>query len=188
MHDVHLWAGRRYLILLIFGVDPLCLRPPSGRDGEHPGMGRGVSAVPLEFHSLGVLPGPGRGLRLHAPRPQKRTPEIFRGLPPDPGQAHRRDTWKGHRPAGCIRAAGRDCDHLQRCHAIDVQHHQQPLPYKCQPDSHHDPHLTADLCDLYLFPAAWPQRGQYLGKGLYLSVFWAYCFCIIFWRRDGVYH
>ena len=40
-----------------------------------------VPAVPLEFHPLGLLSGAGRGLRLHAPRPETEPPALFRGLP-----------------------------------------------------------------------------------------------------------
>ena len=92
LHDVYLRSCCGYPVLLFFGMGAVCNRPPSGRDGQHSGLGRGISLVPLELYPVGLLSGAGGSIRLYAARKKKNPAEILGSLPPDSGQAHR---WLG---------------------------------------------------------------------------------------------
>ena len=92
LHDVYLRSCCGYPVLLFFGMGAVCNRPPSGRDGQHSRLGRGISLVPLELYPVGLLSGAGGSIRLYAARKKKNPPEILGSLPPDSGQAHR---WLG---------------------------------------------------------------------------------------------
>ena len=92
LYDVYLRSCCGYPVLLFFGMGAVCNRPPSGRDGQHSGLGRGISLVPLELYPVGLLSGAGGSIRLYAARKKKNPPEILGSLPPDSGQAHR---WLG---------------------------------------------------------------------------------------------
>ena len=66
-----------YFILLFLGMGIICDRSSPGRDGKHPGMGRRLSAVSLEFYPVGILSGIGCGIRFYAPCTKKKPPEIL---------------------------------------------------------------------------------------------------------------
>ena len=65
---------------------------PHLTDGKYSGLGRRISTVPLELHSVGILSGTGCCLWLYAPCKKKKPSEIFRGLPCDSWKAYR---WLG---------------------------------------------------------------------------------------------
>ena len=82
----------RFFLDDTFGTYYLVIGSASDRDGKYSGLGRRISTVPLELHSVGILSGTGCCLWLYAPCKKKKPSEIFRGLPSDSWKAYR---WLG---------------------------------------------------------------------------------------------
>ena len=96
-------AGRRYLILFLFGMDFVRIRSVYRAARKHSGLGERVSFVSLEFHSMGLLSGIGRSVRFYASCAEKGASEIFGGLQADSWQT---DRWHFRT---CYRSAGGFC-------------------------------------------------------------------------------
>ena len=63
--------------ILFYSFSEWVLYATDRRDGKHPGMGRRLSAVSLEFYPVGILSGTGCGIWFYAPCTKKKPPEIL---------------------------------------------------------------------------------------------------------------
>ncbi len=65
------------LFYSFFGMGAVCDRPPSGRDGQHSGLGRRISTVSLELYPVGILSGTGCCVWLYASCKKTKPSEIL---------------------------------------------------------------------------------------------------------------